>query len=224
MRMRAQLWRRGRVVIMITAVAVLATGCVDVVQYISGTGSTIDVYLRLALQKSAFEMANSFSDEPQDMDEMFEEDFELNRNEVLGELPEGITADYSQVNNEFDYGFELSYSASRDMFAELEGEDGALVPRITARGMTIPLAEAGDGTGGAESGEGDEFAAAFLGGAKYRVFISKRLVSRVSSARLANGSMSTDVTVIDLPDVWMIQFPISLWLMSDATPSLEISY
>ena len=224
MRMRAQLWRRGRVVIMITAVAVLATGCVDVVQYISGTGSTIDVYLRLALQKSAFEIGNSFSDEPQDMDEMFEEDFELNRDEVLGELPEGITADYSQINNEFDYGFELSYSASRDTFAELEGEEGAFVPRVTARGMTIPLAEAGDGSGGGQSGEGDEFAAAFLGGAKYRVFISKRLVSRVSSARLANGSMSTDVTVIDLPDVWMIQFPISLWLMSDATPSLEISY
>ena len=221
---RAQLWRRGRVVIMIAAVAVLATGCVDVVQYISGNGSTIDVYLRLALQKSAFEMANSFSDEPQDMDEMFEEDFELNRDEVLRELPEGITADYNQINNEFDYGFELSYSASRAMFADSDSENGAFVPRITARGMTIPLAEAGDGSGGAGSGEGDEFAAAFLGGARYRVFISKRLVSRITSARLASGSMSTEVTVIDFPDVWMIQFPISLWLMSDETPSLEISY
>lgn len=220
----SRVWRHGRVAIMIAGIALVTTGCVDVVQYISGSGSTIDVYLRLALQKSAFEMANSFSDEPQDMDEMFDDEFELNREEVLGELPEGISATYDQINTQFEYGFELGYSAPRSMLAELEGEGAAFVPRVGTRGMTIPLAEGGGGGGGGGSQEGDEFAAAFLGGAKYRVFVSKRLVSRISSARLAGGQTSTEVTVMDLPDVWMVQFPVSLWLMSEETPTLEISY
>ena len=38
----------------VSAAVLLTGGCVDVVQYISGSGSDIDVYLRFALQKSAF--------------------------------------------------------------------------------------------------------------------------------------------------------------------------
>jgi hypothetical protein len=223
MKQRSSL-RRVRTVLLAAAVGLLATGCVDVVQYVSGSGSTIDVYLRLTLQKGAFEMANQFSDEPQDPDEMFEEEFELDEATVLEELPAGIDAAYEQVNDEFEYGFELRYSASRDTLADLDEQQAALVPRVTRQGMTIPLAsdgESGD-TGSAE--ESDEFAAAFLGGAKYRVFVSRRLVSRISSARLVSGDESTEVTVIELPDVWMVQFPVSLWLMAEQTPTLEIRY
>lgn len=204
--------------------AVVLTGCVDVVQYVSGSGSTIDVYLRLTLQKSAFEMANSMSPEPQELDEMFDDEFELDRETVLEELPPGIDATYEMVNDEFEYGFELSYSASRDALARASGtEEGAFVPRIDRQGMTIPLAEGG-GNGQESDPQSDQFANAFLGGAKYRVFISRRLVSRVSSARLVFDDRSTEVTVIELPDVWMVQFPVSLWLMSGETPSIEIIY
>lgn len=93
--------------------------------------------------------------------------------------------------------------------------------------MTIPLApgnEAGEGAEAGEGGQGEEFAAAFLGGAKYRVFVSKMLVSRIRSARIASGGVTTEVTVIELPDVWMVQFPVSLWLMSDDASVLEISF
>jgi hypothetical protein len=222
---RYRQWTRGaRLAALVAIAAVLLTGCIDVVQYISGSGSEIDVYLRLALQKSAFEMANSMSGEPEDLDEMFEEEFELDRETVFEELPPGIEAAYEPVNDEFEYGFELTYTASREALAMAsQTGEGAFVPRVGTRGMTIPLAEGGGGEEGSQ-GEADRFASAFLGGAKYRVFISRRLVSRVSSARLASGDRSTDVTVIELPDVWMIQFPVSLWLMSDETPSIEIVY
>ena len=168
-------------------------------------------------------MANSFSDEPQNTDEMFAEEFELDRDEVLQELPPGLEADYQQVNDEFEYGFVLTYSASRETLAGLEREEAALVPRVGTRGMTIPLAEGGSG-GGGSGGEGDEFAAAFLGGAKYRVFISRRLVSRISEARIVTSTDSTEVSVVEFPDVWMVQFPVSLWLMSEEAPTLEIDF
>lgn len=218
-------WRRGARAAALTAVGLLLlTGCVDVVQYISGSGSTIDVYLRLTLQKSAFEMANSMSGEPQDLDEMFDEEFELDRETVIEELPPGIDATYDTVSDEFEYGFELRYSASREALERAsQSEEGAFVPRIDRRGMTIPLAEGGGASEDSDP-QSDQFASAFLGGAKYRVFISRRLVSRVSAARLVSGDTSTDITVIELPDVWMIQFPVSLWLMSEETPSIEIVY
>ncbi|MFW5688556.1 MAG: hypothetical protein ACOC1U_03205 [Spirochaetota bacterium] len=219
-----RLMRRIRMAAFAALVLLAFTSCVDVVQYISGTGSTIDVYVRFALQKSAFEMANSFSDEPQDLDEMFEEEFEINEAEVIEELPPGVTADYRSLNTDFEYGFEVNYSASRETLASLPDDSGAFVPKVTSRGMTILLAEPGGSEGGGGGGEGDEFAAAFLGGAKYRVFVSRRLVSRISAARLVSGSTSTEVTVIELPDVWMVQFPTSLWLMAEETPSLEIVY
>ncbi|MFP4113688.1 MAG: hypothetical protein ACOC2Y_03615 [Spirochaetota bacterium] len=218
---------RLRLVALGALVVGLTAGCVDVVQYISGSGSDINVYLRLTLQKAAFEMANEFSDDPEDPDEMFEEEFELDRDTVLEEMPPGIDADYRRVNDEFEYGFELSYSAPRSTLAALRGDEAAFVPRVTRNGMTIPLApgnEAGEGAEAGEGGQGEEFAAAFLGGAKYRVFVSKMLVSRIRSARIASGGVTTEVTVIELPDVWMVQFPVSLWLMSDDASVLEISF
>lgn len=225
MKNRSRAGRALRVVAIVVVVTIALAGCVDVVQYISGTGSTIDVYLRLTLQKSAFEMANSFSDEPQDLDEMFDEEFDLDRENVLNELPPGVEATFETVNDEFEYGFVLSYSATREVLAgAAEGGDGAFVPRVTPRGMTIPLAQSTEGGEGASQGQGDEFANAFLGGSKYRMLISRRLVSRISSARLVSGDESIPVSVIELPDVWMVQFPVSLWLMSQEGATIEIAF
>ncbi len=210
-----------RIVAVVAALVVLS-GCVDVIQYVSGAGSDIDVYLRLTLQKSAFDLGNAFSDEPQDMEEMFESEFELDEDTVTEELPPGISAEFAQVNDEFEYGFELSYTADREALLALdESGDGFFVPRIRNFGLSIPL---GPTDGGNESGEGDEFAAAFLGGAKYRLFISKMLVSRVSQAYLVTPGDRVEVAVLELPDVWMVQFPVSLWLTSSEAPTLEVIF
>lgn len=209
--------KQVRTVLIAAAAALVATGCVDVVQYVSGSGSTVDVYLRFALQKSAFEMANSFADEPQDLDAMFDEEFDLEEEDVRSELPPGVEASFTAVNDEFEYGFVLEYTAERDAL----NAGGAFVPRISPRGMSIPLAETGNE---GDSPEGDQFAAAFLGGAKYRLMISRLLVSRVSTARIVTSTGATNVTVVELPDVWMIQFPISLWLGAAETPTLEIMF
>lgn len=218
-------FRRSLITAAVVALFLLLVGCIDVVQYISGDSNSIDVYLRLTLQKSAFEMASAFGDETQDLEQMFEDDFDLNEAEVLGEMPPGVDASFEQINTEFEYGFELRYSAPRGTFAELSAaggaNGGAFVPRVTSRKMVIPLSE---GEGNEGGGEGDEFAAAFLGGAKYRVFVSKRLVSRISAAYLDDGGEAIDLEVTELADVWMIAFPVSLWLSGEGIPSVHIVY
>ena len=210
-----------KLTVVLVALVALA-GCVDVVQYISGAGSQIDVFLRLTLQKSAFDLGNALADEPQDMDEMFSSEFELDEDTVSEELPPGVTADFAQVNDEFEYGFELRYSADREILRTMDDYgDGFFVPRISNFGLSIPLGPANDGS---EGGQGDEFAAAFLGGSKYRLFISKLLVSRVSQAFLVSPGTRTPVSILELPDVWMIQFPVSLWLTAEEAPSLEVIF
>jgi hypothetical protein len=206
-------------VAVVLAVMVLG-GCLDVVQYVSGSDGNVDVYLRLTLQKSVFELANSMGDDPQDLDQMFEDEFQLNEDEVVGELPPGVKADFKRVNSDYEFGFELRYSAPREVLAEVPDSDSAFVPRIDRRSMTIPLGDAGNEGGGG----GDEFANAFLGSSKYRLLVSKRFVSRISVARLYTGDDSIELPVTDLPDVWMIEFPTSEWINAEEPPSLEVIF
>lgn len=214
--------RRIAVAISVFAMIAVLSGCVDVFQYVSGTANTLDVFLRVTLQKSAFELAASFDEEPQDLDQMFREEFALDQDEVVGELPSGLDAEFRQVQNEFEFGFELEYQLPRAQSQTLSDGDAPFVPRVTQRSITIPLAEASEGSDG--QGEGDEFAAAFFGSSKYRLAISKRLISRVSSARLHSSGEVIELEVFDLPDIWMIEFPISYWLMASTPPSVEIIF
>jgi hypothetical protein len=220
--------RAVKIGLMLLAVVALS-GCVDIVQYISGSGSTIDVYLRLTLQKGAFELANSFSDEPEDMDQMFEEEFGINESEVTESLPFGIEPEYTPVDSEFEFGFELRYSAPRSVLSQEGPDDAGFVPVITASGLRIPFAEQGDGEEqeaepGPEDGGDDEFANAFLGGSRYRLMLSKRLVSRVREANLVTSDESRPVLVTELPDVWMIEFPTSLWLNAPSGTYLDVRF
>ena len=210
-------------VLLLVALAVLS-GCVDVFQYISGSGDTLDVFLRVTLQKSAFELAASFDEEPQDLDQMFAEEFQLNRDEVVGELPEGLQPQFRQVQNEFEFGFELEYQLPRSRSTDLPDGEAPFVPRVTERSIMIPLAEASEGGGGGTDQGGDQFAAAFFGSSKYRLAVSKRLISRVSAARIHSGNEVVDLEVFDLPDIWMVEFPVSFWLMAGEPPTVEVIF
>lgn len=198
------------------------TGCLDVVQYVSGGGSDeIEVYLRLTLQKSIFELAGSMGGEAQDLDQMFEEQFDLDEEDVVAELPPGVAARYERVNTAHEFGFVLSYSAPRSVLGSLPESEGAFVPRVTQRGMVIPLGPSGES---GDAGDGDQFADAFLGSSKYRLMVSKRLVSRVSQAWIHTGADSVSLTVIDLPDIWLIEFPVSLWFTAESDASVEVVF
>lgn len=221
--------RRLRVVALVVAIGTL-TGCVEVVQYISGSADTLEVFLRVTLQKSAFELAAEMGGESGDLDETFEEEFNLEEDDVLGDLPEGINAGFEQVNTEFEYGFELRYKVARTLIANLieRGElslndpDDAFLPQVSDTGITIPLAEGGEG-GGADPG-GDQWAAAFLGGSKYRLMVSRRLAPSIDAARLVTATGTTELSVTELPDVFLIEFPVLLWFNAGDTARIELRY
>lgn len=198
--------------------AILLSGCLDIVQYISGSATEIDVYFRLTLQKSIFGLASAFGDAPQDLDKMFKEQFDLNEEDVLADLPPGVVAEFQPVNTDLEFGFEMRYSVPRGILSSLSDTEAVFVPRVSPWGISIPFGEGGG------SGESDQFAEAFLGSAKYRLMISKRLVSRISEARVQAGPESVPISVTDLPDIWLLEFPMSLWYSSDHLATLEILF
>lgn len=213
--------RRGRAVriaalAVVLGAAVLLTGCLDVVQYISGTSNEIDVYFRFTLQKGIFELAGQMGGEPANTDEMYEE-FDLNEEEVTAELPPGVDASFRSINNESEFGFELEYTAARSAIDALDEGEADFVPRITPQGISIPLGEGNEG-------ESDEFADAFLGSAKYRIMISKMLVSRISRARIVAGDEARPIVVTELPDIWLLEFPVSYWFNSAELPVVEVLF
>jgi hypothetical protein len=206
--------------VVVVAAAVFALGgCIDVVQYVSGTSFEVSVFTRLTLQKSVFELGAAFGGEEQDLDEMFRSEFELDEESVTSELPAGIDASFQTVNTPYEYGFELSYTAERSVLADLPEDGAAFVPRVGLRNMSIPL-HAGGGSGE----EVDATTGAFLGSSKYRLMISKRFLSRITEAYLETSNGDQEVVLSDLPDVWMIEFPVVLWFASETTPVVRISY
>jgi hypothetical protein len=200
-------------------VGMTLTGCIDIVQYISGDSNDIYVYTRVTLQKSAFEMANSFSDEPQDLEKMFAEEFPLDEQSVRENSPEWLELEFEPVNTAHEYGFAMNYHAPREEFGRIPDGEAELVPRFVRNGIVIPLSE-----GGATGGEQDQFTQAFLGGAKYHLMISKRLVCNVAAARLVTDEAIHEIAVTSFPDIWMLEFPVSLWLGTSGVPQIEIDF
>ncbi len=133
---RANVKRRIRRALAGSAVlvaAILLSGCLDVVQYISGSESEIEVYFRFTLQKSVFELGSAFGGAPQDLDLMFE-GFQIHEEEVVAELPPGVAADFQSVNTDLEIGFELRYSAPRSVLESLSDADAAFVPCVSQGG------------------------------------------------------------------------------------------
>ena len=209
--------KKARVLLALLVVGTLLVlgGCVDVLQYISGTSYSVSVFTRFTLQKSIFEAAAAFGgDSSQTMPDLSEE-IPLDQATITDEMPPWLDASFEPIDTEMEYGFEMRYTAPREELARLPDDEAGLVPRVLIDRITIPL------SAGSET-PNDPFSTALLGSAKYRLMISKLFLSRVSAAYLVDGDEMNELAVTDLPDVWLIEFPMSLWFGATGTPRIEV--
>ena len=203
---------------MAIVVAVLMLGgCLDVLQYVSGTSYDVTVFTRFTIERSVFQVAAAMGADPSEMEMEMTEELPLDEAAVTGELPEWLSAEFNTIDTPMEYGFELRYTAPREQLARLRDDEAELVPRVGRSSMVIPL------SGGSDTSS-DPVAGAMLGTAKYRLMISKLFLSRVSAAHLVDGEEVHELTVTDLPDVWLIEFPISLWFGAGEAPRIEVIY
>ncbi len=189
----------------------LFSSCIDLLHYIGrdSDGRPMAI-VKLTLEKAIFEWAASMGG--QDMpttDEEFAEEFDLSEEEVTEELPEGLDLVYSTVNTSTDFGFQLEIRRT-------QGFDSAkklpwLPTLVDSNTLVVPLPEQ-DSEESSEGGE-DE---AFLASAKYRVIASKDLCPENPRffLRGATGELEEEPDVLELPEVYIVEFPLLLWLYS----------
>lgn len=202
--------------VLIAASVLALSGCLEVVQHIGpGAGNTVETYVRLTLQRAIFQFAESFGGDPVS-DEELTEQFGLTESEVLQDLPEGISARFEPFVNEYDVGFVLRTTTPRSFRAE----EGVFVPTLAGNELRVRLPPGNEGDGGSNNG-GE--AAFFLASAKYRVLLEKAVWPSVSGAViLPSEGEEVDVQVTEFAGLWLIEFPVLVWMSAGENPVLTI--
>jgi hypothetical protein len=206
-------------IIYIAAIAVLVsmlTGCIDVLHYIGrdGDGRPMAV-VKLTFEKAIFEWAAQMGGEDMPTtDEEFAEEFDISEEEVTAELPEGMDINYSTVNTPMDFGFQL------DITRQPGTPEDAELPWLPSRAadgtLTIPLPEQDSEEAGGEQEQ------AFLSSAKYRLIIARDICPEnpVFSLEGLPQDKTMEPDVLALPEVYVVEFPLMLWLGSSGTRSV----
>lgn len=187
------------------------TGCLEVVQHVgTGPDNAMENHVRVTLQRSIFSFAEAFGGEAM-TDDDFAREFGMTESDVLKDVPEGVSASFEPVITEYDYGFSLRTTTSRTF----RTDDAPLIPYIEGNEIRIPL-PAGDE-------EGLEEAAFFLASAKYRIILDKSLWPTVSSAFVRGaGGEPGPIDVTEFQSVWLLEFPVILWLAGGESPAVVI--
>jgi len=185
----------------LAACAVLAS-CLDVTQGISGDGTAVEVQTRVALSTAMLELGASMGG-----GELPEDGLGLDGtpfDPATMDLPAGVSTTSSSFETELERGYELRMVGLRKAFAEWSAD---FVPVIGADSILVTL----PATDGADE---EGFATAFLSMAKYRLVLSRKLVSALPAARIEAGGKSFPGTVYRMSEVYIVELPLVLWLAS----------
>lgn len=198
-------------ILFLTLLLISLTGCLEVVQHVgAGPGNTLENYVRVTLQRSIFSFAESFGGEAM-TDDDFAREFGMSEEEVLQDLPAGVTAQFEPVITEYDYGFALQTSTARTF----RTEEAALLPYLAEGGLRIPLPPGND--------EGLDEAAFFLASAKYRIMVEKSLLPRIVAAHVQGiNDVETPIDITEFQSFWLLEFPVLLWLAGGESPAVVI--
>ncbi|TVR71793.1 MAG: hypothetical protein EA427_04070 [Spirochaetaceae bacterium] len=187
------------------------TGCLEVVQHVgAGPDDSLENYVRVTLQRSIFAFAEAFGGEAMSDDD-FAREFGMTESEVLQDIPEGVSARFEQVITDYDYGFALRTTTAR----AFQTNEAPLIPFVRGNELLIPL-PAGDE-------DGMDEAAFFLASAKYRIILDKSIWPVVRSAHvLGAGGEPAPIDVTEFRSVWLLEFPVILWLGGGESPLVVI--
>jgi len=191
---------------------VLLTGCVDVLHYIGEENNKLLVNIRWTLQKSVIELFAEMSGETI-TDDYYEKEFGLSEEEIVEEFPPRVEIKYEQINNQLDFGYDIFLSINKYLLKSI-GEnykEAYFLPIKTEKGMRIILPPPMEAE--AET-EDIEMMAAFLASTKYRLIMSKTILPKIEDVFIKADEEAYAPSIKDLPEVYIIEFPLVLWILT----------
>jgi hypothetical protein len=186
------------------ASALLLAGCFDVYQHITKENNGhVSVYFTIAMSKTFLNMANgaggASSQPPSDPFADFQ-----NSPMVAGakELGSSIT----RIDNDTEFGVVMQSSLDLKLRAvqdAMKSPAGPLVPQISDKGITLFF------PGQSSPSDKDQNSGAILTAFKYRLSVGKSLMPTLSKVILRTGEIETVLAAVDLPDMYLIETPLS---------------
>ena len=127
-------------------------------------------------------------------------------------MPEEIHEFHAyEIRSEYECGFafSLEYDRSIDIEEASNSQGMPFFAQIKDEALRITLPGMGEGDGM------DEMALMFLSSSKYRLTISKSVIESISNVVLQGKESTTNLEFMDLPDIFLVEMPISLLFNSE---------
>lgn len=186
--------------LLLTAAVILSTfmftGCIDIVENISYSDSNYNIGIRITLSKLLFAMAN------EDPDKF------LNQLQSSDDIPEN--AEINPINSELEAGvyFKVKIdpqnaTEEQKEFLPLVKKDGKVIIPVFLYDQNFSDIEKMDA-------ESKGIAQAMLSTAKYRVNLSKKIISPLSDVKFVCESETHPVEYYDMGEMYCIEIPFIL--------------
>lgn len=177
----------------ICSVSFLFTSCVEIVQTIDFCDGNYKIGYRLTLNKTLLAMGGEDS-------ETFLDDMDFS------DLPEGVTANTIDTSLDIGFGFDIIVDPKtteeiRDFLPKVL-KDGRIEIPLIAKDFITDMEES------EYSSESETIRQAMLSSAKWRVYITKNLLSSISKVYLENTYRTQKLEYFEIGDVYVINIPI----------------
>ena len=183
------------------ASVLLLAGCFDVYQHISKeSNGHVNVYFTITMSKAFLSMANgagaNASKPPEDPFAEFQ-------NSPMVTAAKALGSSITRIDNDAEFGVVMQSSLDLKPQAGMKPAAGPLAPQVSDKGITIFFPSQ------AAPSDKDQNSGAILTAFKYRLSVGKTLLPTLSKVILRSGDTETIVAAVDLPDMYLIEVPLS---------------
>jgi hypothetical protein len=194
-------------------------GCLDIYEHVSKEANgNINVYLKLTVAKSLLSMSNSGSDTANA--NPFDSITGPNGSEITKEITDVLKGTLTKVDTELETGLAIQLSLnlkSKDVQSYLQSDDVPLLPKIDDKKIVFSFSNPNT-----SSTEDNQMGMALLSSYKFRLTISKSVCSSISKVILSTDELDYKPQIISLPDMYLIEVPLSYLMKSSQKTELII--
>jgi hypothetical protein len=197
--------------------AMVFTSCIEITEYLSQENGKFVLDTRIAVQKVLLSMAQTPGmDESSGLNALSD----LDPDTLLSNYPPDMVVSKGKIDTDFETGvaFTIRYDPAQVPQTTNQHTGFALIPHKKDNVLIVDLS-----LGNSEkSVEENQAAMAILSGFKYRLMISKKLLPAPKSAKIVTENSENAVSLIDYPDISMVEVSMALLLNSSGPIHLEV--
>jgi hypothetical protein len=161
------------------------------------------VYFTITMSKTFLSMANGAG---ADSSKPPEDPFAEFQNSPMVTAAKALGSSITRIDNDAEFGVVMQSSLdpkSQASQAGMKPPAGPLAPQVSDKGITLFFPSQ------STPSDKDQNSGAILTAFKYRLSVGKSLMPTLSKVILRTGATETVIAAVDLPDMYLIEIPLS---------------